>query len=178
MPSGGRREKNSLNPDPDYVRSRMKQGLYLQSLPRVDVNDPEAIRARIKLYFDNCMESGIRPGVEGLCLALHINRETLMRWASGERRKGQEHQQIAQDARQFLANLMEQYMTDGEINPVAGIFLASNNFGYDRNATMTLQVQQALSNPDEDPKKLAEKYAADAIDVEATPVPLKIESKE
>lgn len=177
MASGGRREKSSLNPDPDFMRVRLKNARYFQSLPKVDTSDPQAVRERIRLYFDKCMEAGIRPGVEGLCTALHIDRGTFLRWASGVRRAGSEQQAIAVEAKQILADLMEQYMMDGEINPIAGIFLSSNNFGYDRNATLTVQTQNAVASAD-DPDRIAQKYAADAIDVDANPAPLKIEGSE
>lgn len=33
-------------------------------------------------------------------------------------------------AHNLMENMWEQYMTSGKINPVAGIFLGKNNFGY------------------------------------------------
>ena len=177
MSRGGRREKNSLNPDPDFMKRVLSHARQCQNLPRIDLSDAEAVRERVNLYFDLCMEHGVRPGVEGLCTALHTTRQTLSHWANGVKRSGSEQQQVVKDARQLLADLMEQYMLNGEINPVAGIFLASNQFDYDRNATVTVQTANAIGTG-EDPARLAEKYRADVIDVEAEAPKVQIEAPE
>lgn len=174
MASGGRREKNCLNPDPEFMKKVLSHARQCQNLPRIDLSDADAVRERVNLYFDLCMEHDVRPGVEGLCTALHTTRSTLSRWANGVVRTGAEQQQVVKDARQLLADLMEQYLMNGEINPVAGIFLASNQFDYDRNATVQVQTTNIISSGD-DPARIAERYRKDAIDVDATPAPEKIE---
>lgn len=177
MARGGRREKNSLSPDPDFMRKVLSHARKCQALPKIDLSDAEAVRARINLYFDMCMENGVRPGVEGLCNALHTTRRTLCNWANGYTRTSSDHQAAVVEARQLLADLMEQYMLNGEINPVAGIFLASNQFDYDRNATVTVQAAGALP-VGEDPARLAEKYRADVIDVDTSAPKPRLEMKE
>ena len=172
---GGRREKLSVNPDPDTVRRTLTHALKSQNMPKIDLADADQVKDRINWYFQSCLDDGVRPGVEGLCTALHINRLTFQRWANGARRAGLEHQEVAQNARQVLAELMEQYMLEGSINPVAGIFLASNQFDYDRNATVTVQTANALTGG-EDPQRLADKYRADVIDVDSRPAPEKLDA--
>jgi len=38
--------------------------------------------------------------------------------------------ELIKKAYKLLENMMENYMQNGKINPVAGIFLSKNNFGY------------------------------------------------
>lgn len=174
MASGGRREKSSLNPDPDFMRKALSHARQCQKLPPIDLADAEQVKGRIELYFDLCMEHGIRPGVEGLCTALHVTRKTLNNWVNGATRVGTEQQRAMVNAKQLLADLMEQYLMSGEINPVAGIFLASNQFDYDRNATVQVQTTNVIATSD-DPARIAERYRKDAIDVAVSPAPEKIE---
>ena len=160
------RQHSTLNPDSDMMKKRLEFALECRATPKVDFADAEAIRERINWYFGECIKRGIRPGVEGMCNALHTRKQELSKWANGVRRAGQGHQEVILEAKQVLADMMEQYMLNGEINPVAGIFLSSNQFDYDRNATVTLQASPQLIS-EEDPKRLADKYKADAIDVDA-----------
>lgn len=185
LPNGNRRPRgdysgNGAKPleiEPSIVQKLLDFSLRCNRMPQINLEDPDEIRERVNWYFEQCLKEGLRPGVEGLCNALHINKSTFDRWVSGARRAGQEHQAIAQNAKQILADMMEQYMLSGSINPVAGIFLSSNQFDYDRNATVTVKTQPQLV-ADEDPVRLAEKYRADVIDVEAEPAKLKIPVRE
>lgn len=169
------RRDSAVDPDPDFMKRALSHNLQCQRLPRIDTGDPEAVRDRINKYFALCLENGVRPGVEGLCTALHISRVTFNNWANGVKRAGSDQQEAVKDAKQLLASMMEQYMLSGEINPVAGIFLASNQFDYDRNATVTVQTAGAIGGG-EDPARLAQKYRADVIDVEAEAPKVQIEA--
>ena len=161
-----RRPDRQLDVSEEGRSKRLAFALECSRLPKVDFSDYDAVKERIDWYFDECTARGLRPGVEGLCTALHTRRQQLSKWALGERRAGQGYQELIQNARQVLADQMEQDLMNGDINPVAGIFLASNNFDYDRNATVTVQTQPQLV-AEEDPRRLAEKYRADVIDVSA-----------
>lgn len=172
-----RGEQLRAHPPEGAVSKRLEFSLICQKLPRIDTGDPEELKGRIDWYFQECIKRDLRPGVEGLCNALHVNRSTLMRWGNGEVRVGSENKQIVMDARQLLADMWEQYMLNGEINPVTGIFLGSNQFGYDRNATVTVQTPSQLVSA-EDPARLAEKYRADVIDVSAEDKRVQIPVKE
>lgn len=49
--------------------------LHDMGRPKTDAE----VEERINLYFDFCQRSSIRPGVQALCLSLHISRTTLFR---------------------------------------------------------------------------------------------------
>ena len=56
-------------------------------------------------------------------------KTTLWEWKQGSYRAGT-HQAIICEAYDMLEALWEDYMMNGKINPVSGIFLGKNNFGY------------------------------------------------
>lgn len=89
----------------------------------------EEVAKRIDEYFEFCQRTGVRPGIESLCLALHISRTTLFNWNSGlgcsENRK-----EIIHRAKSFIASFLEQAMSRGKISPPSGIFLMKNWLGY------------------------------------------------
>jgi len=60
---------------------------------------------------------------------LRVAKSTLWEWRQGNYRQGT-HQAIICEAYDALEALWEDYMMNGKINPVSGIFLGKNNFGY------------------------------------------------
>ena len=99
--------------------------LYEAGRPKTD----EEVAERVDQYFLFCQESSIRPGIESLCMALHIGRTTLFDWAKGNG-CSKERQEIIQAAKSFISAYIEQAMLGGKINPPSGIFLMKNWLGY------------------------------------------------
>lgn len=103
------------------------QNLHFMTLPEVDRNDRKQVEDRIMYYFQTCIEQDIKPGMAGLCLALGISRQTWSMWGQG---KNRDYADLVEKSRMMMESIMEQYMLNGKINPVTGIFLLKNNFGY------------------------------------------------
>jgi hypothetical protein len=111
--------------------------LQLFNLPSIDLHQPEQVQERLSLYFQIHVEADLKPTVAGMAMALGIDRRRL--W---EIKTGNHHTSKGLDALptlttdsikkayDFLETLWENYMHNGKINPVSGIFLAKNNFGY------------------------------------------------
>lgn len=87
------------------------------------------VEQRIDDYFSFCERSSIRPGIETLCLSLHISRTTLFRWGNGIDCSNQ-RQEIIQSAKSFIGAFIEQCMLGGKISPPSGIFLMKNWLNY------------------------------------------------
>lgn len=88
-------------------------------------SNDEELKRRIDDYFQFCQNSAIRPGVESLCLALHITRTTLFNWSYGigcDRGR----QEIIACAKSFISAFLEQASLSGRISPPTGIFLLKN----------------------------------------------------
>lgn len=95
----------------------------------------EEVKDRIDQYFEFCEYSSIRPGVESLCLSLHITRQTLLNWSNGLG-CSEKRQEIAQSARAFLAAYLEQVTLQGKLNPASSCFMFKNWFNYHDNVTV------------------------------------------
>lgn len=101
------------------------------NLPPVNVNDPDELEERAFYYFKCCIEQDHKPGIAGLCNYLGIRRATFLSWASGVNRRGDKrYVALCEKINSLLEGLMEEYMLNGKINPVTGIFLLKNSFGY------------------------------------------------
>ena len=57
----------------------------------------------------------------------------------------------------LLENLWETYMSSGKVNPVAGIFLGKNNYGYQDKTEYVLTPNQQSDN-DYDADEIRERY--------------------
>jgi hypothetical protein len=85
-------------------------------------------------YFQIHIDGDLKPTVAGMAMALGIDRRRLWEIKAGVQDRNQDLPTMTRDsikkAYDFLETLWENYMHNGKINPVSGIFLAKNNFGY------------------------------------------------
>lgn len=113
----------------DFVREMM-------SWDCIDLGDPEAVRRRGSEYFALCAKYDSKPLISGLCASLGTNREEVMRWGKGSHTALND--KLSPASEQELKSLLEKMevfweyamANDGYRNPVSGIFLGKNNFGY------------------------------------------------
>lgn len=109
--------------------------------PTIDFKSPEQVEQRIRDYFQVCTDCGVRPGVVGLSAALGIDRRRL--W---DIRTGNNHltdvptdiRDLIKKAYATIETLWEYQMQAGKIDPVAGIFLGKNQFGYKDTSEYTI----------------------------------------
>lgn len=108
--------------------------LAVMQLPKIDFRNPTELRSRVVEYFQLCADHDMKPGVAAVGLAIGLDRRRLWEIRSGNhvRVSGipQECMDIINEVYDSLEVLWEGYMTNGKINPVSGIFLGKNNFGY------------------------------------------------
>ena len=107
----------------------IRHALATLNMPPINIADPAQVEERIGWYFNHCADNDMKPTVKGFCNSLGISRQCLMEWRRGIVRAGT-HQAIIVKAYDVLEELWENYMQNGKINPVSGIFLGKNNFGY------------------------------------------------
>lgn len=130
-----KRETSIMMPDlPDGDNNKYTTfALAIMQLPKIDVRDPIQLRSRVVEYFQLCAEHDMKPGVAAVGLAIGLDRRRLWEIRTGSTRNGtipQESKDIINEVYDSLEVLWEGYMTNGKINPVSGIFLGKNNFGY------------------------------------------------
>ena len=106
--------------------------LAIMKLPKIDVRDPQQLQSRVVEYFQLCADHDMKPGVAAVGLAIGLDRRRLWEIRSGSKNVAipQECKDIINSVYDSLEVLWEGYMTGGKINPVSGIFLGKNNFGY------------------------------------------------
>jgi hypothetical protein len=137
----------------------LAHAMVVMEQPPIDISNPQEVDARIKWYFGHCVNSDMKPTVNGMCNALGIHRDTLHTWRTGERRKST-HQEIVLKAYRLLEELWEDYMLNGKVNPVSGIFLAKNMFyGYSDKQELVLTPNQGSIPEAVDAATLEAKYA-------------------
>ena len=113
--------------EPEFVSEVVGSLKELNDMGKPVTN--EELSKRIDEYFSFCQRTGTRPGIESLCLALHISRTTLFNWNAGIS-CDPERQEIISRAKSFIAAFLEQSMTRGKISPPSGIFLMKNWLNY------------------------------------------------
>lgn len=142
----------------------LRHALGAWDLPPLDLDDDAAVAERVAWYFKHCAEDDMKPTVTGLSNALGIHRDTLHSWATGSTRsKNSERSDLIKRAYSLLAELWEDYMLNGKVNPVSGIFLGKNHFGYTDKQEVTLTPGKPLGE-DVTPEQLEEKYADVIVD--------------
>ena len=123
--------------DPGDNAKYIGVNLQIFNLPTIDLKNPEQVQARLSEYFQIHVEADLKPTVAGMAMALGIDRRRLWEIRSGAPLGGHTPHELPtltvdyiKKAYDFLETLWENYMHNGKINPVSGIFLAKNNFGY------------------------------------------------
>ena len=154
-----RRPENTVQAEPGDNSKFTMHNLMLFELPPVDMSNAEQVHERTCEYFRICTQNDMKPSVAGYALALGIDRTNLWRIVSGATVKPVEVRNTVKRAYEMLNAQMEDYMQNGKIQPLAGIFLMRNNHGYSDKTEIEITTKpDAESTPEE----LDMKYA-DAI---------------
>lgn len=154
-----------------------QKNLELFRLPKVDLMDNEAVLSRIDEYFAIMAKYDSKPTVTGLAMALGIDRRRL--WEIKTQNFGnvtgkytQLPEEVVETIRKtydYLEIMWEDYMLNGKINPVSGIFLGKNNFGYQ---DKTEYVLTPNSQKEEfDAESIRKRYLIEAAEDETPDIP-------
>ena len=149
-------------------RGLLALSLEIANLPDIDLNDAVAVRNRINEYFKIVARYGNKPTVAGLGLALNgMDRRRLWEIRTGTVSPGHKMaNELPRDVRdaikkayKIMENLWENYMQNGKLNPVTGIFLGTNNFGYLNRADHVVTATPARDQDrDYNEAEIAERY--------------------
>lgn len=142
-----RSEELSVQTEPGEMSLMLQNALAIYELPRIDTDDPAQVDERITEYFRLCVERDMKPSVAGMAMALGVDRRTLWTWVTGQRNKPTKVVDTIKRAYLILNSMMEEWMQNGKINPVSGIFLMKNNFGYADKSEVVVTPNQPLGEP-------------------------------
>ena len=160
---------NGLMVNPGDNTMYLQQSLELMNLPTIDLHDIMAVQERINEFFNIMAKYDTKPTVAGMAMALGMDRRTL--WAirndqptGGAGYKTALPPEVANSIKKaylLMENLWENYMQNGKINPVSGIFLGKNNFGYQDKTEYVLTPNTQQDN-DYDPDSIRQRYLIDS----------------
>lgn len=158
-------EKQSVHTKPGDNRKYILHSLRLAELPKVNLTSVEEVTQRITDYFQICADDDMKPSVAGLALAMDIDKVYLWEIRTGKKGKNPEVANTLKKAMKILDLQMVDYMQNGQINPVSGIFLMKNNFGYADKQEVVVTPQSPLGET-KDTKELEDRYV-DSVVVDA-----------
>lgn len=128
--------------------------IEMMLLPEIDTRNAEQVLERTTQYFKIISKYNVKPTLESYGLSMHIPRTTLIDIVTGRISRPPDVHRIITGAHMAITAMMAGYMTDNQVNPVAGIFLMKNNMGYtnDENGMTIAAPEQS------DEKSIEEKY--------------------
>ena len=145
-------------------------GMKLFNLPAIDLKDPEQVVARLNEFFTIHAEADMKPTVSGMGMALGLDRRRLWEIKTGNfgtQKSLSELPTLTKDsikkAYEYMEILWENYMQNGKINPVSGIFLGKNNFGY-QDKTEYVVTPNMNNDTDYNKEDIMSRYAIDSTD--------------
>ena len=142
--------------------------------PTIDLADPAQVVQRFYDYCDLCERYHSKLLISGLCMALSVTRDELVRWSNG---KGTRLDRVlTPESATVLKNLLQTLevawesavQNNGYRNPLTGIFLGKNNFGYADESVNVVKHEQADQGPSK--AELEAKYQAALPDVQPAEV--------
>lgn len=117
------------NADPGDNARYLRHARVALDLPPIDVADPVQVEQRINEYFDYCEKNDRKPSMIGMSNWIGVDISTFDNWQRGTYRETT-HLPIVKKATGVLKEMWADYMQNGKINPVSGIFLGKVQFGY------------------------------------------------
>jgi len=133
----------------DEAKQYLKFAMKIKGLSKIDLNDVVKVKERTKEFFDLCDSVGVRPTRAGYALALGCTTTKIDWIMNNKSMVDTKTAEIVKEAMQVLEMVWETCMVEGKINPVSGIFIAKNQFGY-------VDSKEVIVAPKEDNKTLDE----------------------
>ena len=148
----------------------MSINIALFNMQDIDMTDAQAVTGRLGEYFALYKQADLKPTVAGMAIALNgMSRQTLTAIAH-DRVTGSTGYKSAlppevtatiKKAYKMMENMWETYMNSGKINPVSGIFLGKNNYGY-QDKTEYVLTPNTQTDSDYDAEDIRQRYLIDS----------------
>lgn len=154
------RPDKQVHTNPGDNTKYLSHNLEMWKWDKPDMDSVEAVRQRIEDYFTLCAKNDMKPTVAGMALAFGVERTVLWDYSTRHGHGAKLPETVTNTLKKaylILTSQMEDYMQNGKINPVAGIFLMKNNMGYQDKQEVVLTPNNPLGDVDSN-DKLEEKY--------------------
>ena len=150
-------------------------GAKLFNLPPIDLHDPQQVNDRLNEFFKIHADADMKPTVSGMGMALGLDRRRLWEIKTGNFGTNKRLAELPTStmdsikrAYEYMEILWENYMQNGKINPVSGIFLGKNNFGY-QDKTEYVVTPNVNNDSDYNIAEIKARYAIDSATIEQLP---------
>jgi hypothetical protein len=151
---------NGYNLEPGDNTKFLTMQLELFNLEPIDKRDAEQVAQRLNEFFGIFAKYDVKPTVAGLALSLGMSRQELWAIVNNKPLGGSgykstlppETANLIKKTYSIMEGLWEGYMVSGKLNPVTGIFLGKNHYGYQDKQDVVVT-----------PNKQVEEYSADEI---------------
>ena len=159
---------NGLNLEEGDNAKFLSVNIALMNMPSIDMTNESEVQQRLSEYFELYAKADMKPTVAGMAIALNgHNRQWLWSVTHDAPLGGRGNEctlppsvtDLIKKAYFLLENLWENYMQSGKVNPVAGIFLGKNNYGYQDKTEYVLTPNQQNDN-DYSADEIRERYIA------------------
>ena len=120
----------------------IRNALYAECLPPIDITDPEQVQKRVNEYLDFCIKTNTVPSIIAVSRWIGIHRSTLNDWLHGTPQR-MEHHEIIQKFYSICEEVTISKLMDNKISAPMGIFMLKNWFGW----TEKFEVSLAKENP-------------------------------
>ena len=165
---------NGLNLDAGDNAKYLTVSMKLMNMPEIDLKDPEQVIYRLNEYFKLHADNDMKPTVAGMGLALNgMDRRRLWEIRTGNLKGGSTEYDLPtmtldaiKKAYKMMENMWENYMQNGKINPVSGIFLGKNNFGY-QDKTEYVVTPNTNSDSDFNADDIRKRYLTDSATIDS-----------
>ena len=152
------RPDRTVQTEPGDNTKYISHSLEIARLPKIQMSDYDAVEKRVDEYFSICVKNDMKPSVSGLAVALGIDRVSVYRYREGIIGKNEEVRNLLKRACSILDQQMIDYMQNGKINPVSGIFLLKNSGqGYTDKTEVVVSPSVPLGDQS-DENALADRY--------------------
>ena len=160
---------NGLMAEPGDNTKYLALGMKLFNLPPIDLHDPQQVNDRLNEFFTIHAEADMKPTVSGMGMALGLDRRRLWEIKTGVQDRNKDLPTLTRDsikkAYEYMEILWENYMQNGKINPVSGIFLGKNNFGY-QDKTEYVVTPNMNNDSDYSAEDIRARYLSDSPTIE------------
>ena len=160
-----------LQTDPGDNTRIVLTNMKFFDMPKVDLQNPEAVKERLCEYFAIYGEADLKPTVAGMGMALGLDRRRLWEIKTGNHTTStpklpSEVEDLIKKAYEILETTMENYANAGKINPVMAIFMMKNHFGYQDKTEYVLTPNQKQDS-DYDADDIRKRYLSDSTTIDS-----------
>ena len=160
-----------LQTDPGDNTRIVLTNMKFFDMPKVDLQNPEAVKERLCEYFAIYGEADLKPTVAGMGMALGLDRRRLWEIKTGNHTTStpklpSEVEDLIKKAYEILETTMENYANAGKINPVRAIFMMKNHFGYQDKTEYVLTPNQKTES-DYDADDIRKRYLSDSTTIDS-----------